>query len=37
MFFTIAGLIAAKLAAKRTGATVTLVNERDRFFDRLGI
>jgi NADH:ubiquinone reductase (H+-translocating) len=30
-----AGLIAAKLAAKRTGATVTLVNERDRFVERV--
>jgi NADH:ubiquinone reductase (H+-translocating) len=29
------GLIAAKLAAKRTGATVTLVNERDRFVERV--
>jgi NADPH-dependent 2,4-dienoyl-CoA reductase/sulfur reductase-like enzyme len=30
-----AGLGAAKLAAKRTGATVTLVNERDRFVERV--
>ena len=30
-----AGLIAAKLAARRTGATVTLVNERDRFVERV--
>jgi NADH:ubiquinone reductase (H+-translocating) len=30
-----AGLIAAKLVARRTGATVTLVNERDRFLERV--
>ncbi|WP_216205291.1 NAD(P)/FAD-dependent oxidoreductase [Amycolatopsis aidingensis] len=29
------GLIAAKLAARRTGANVTLVNERDRFVERV--
>jgi NADH:ubiquinone reductase (H+-translocating) len=29
------GLTAAKLAAKRTGATVTLVNNRDRFVERM--
>ncbi|GAB3495886.1 NAD(P)/FAD-dependent oxidoreductase [Amycolatopsis cihanbeyliensis] len=29
------GLIAAKLAARRTNATVTLVNERDRFVERV--
>lgn len=29
------GLTAAKLLAKRTGATVTLVNERDRFVERM--
>ncbi|SDR18854.1 NAD(P)/FAD-dependent oxidoreductase [Thermostaphylospora chromogena] len=30
-----AGLIAAKAAAKKTGAKVTLVNERDRFVERV--
>lgn len=30
-----AGLSAAKLLAKRTGATVTLVNNRDRFVERM--
>lgn len=30
-----AGLIAAKAAARRTGAKVTLVNERDRFVERV--
>jgi NADH:ubiquinone reductase (H+-translocating) len=29
------GLIAARLTAMRTGATVTLVNERDRFVERV--
>jgi NADH:ubiquinone reductase (H+-translocating) len=29
------GLTAAKLAAKRTGATVTLINNRDRFVERM--
>lgn len=29
------GLTAAKLLAKRTGATVTLVNDRDRFVERM--
>jgi NADH:ubiquinone reductase (H+-translocating) len=29
------GLTAAKLLAKRTGATVTLINERDRFVERM--
>ena len=29
------GLTTAKLVAKRTGATVTLVNERDRFVERM--
>jgi NADH dehydrogenase FAD-containing subunit len=29
------GLTTAKLIAKRTGATVTLVNERDRFVERM--
>ena len=29
------GLTAAKLIARRTGATVTLVNERDRFVERM--
>jgi NADH dehydrogenase len=29
------GLTAAKLLAKRTGATVTLVNNRDRFVERM--
>jgi NADH dehydrogenase len=29
------GLTTAKLAAKRTGATVTLVNDRDRFVERM--
>jgi NADH dehydrogenase FAD-containing subunit len=29
------GLTAARLAAKRTGATVTLINDRDRFVERM--
>jgi NADH dehydrogenase len=29
------GLTAAKLVAKRTAATVTLVNNRDRFVERM--